>query len=287
MTAALILAILVALLVAVEVLVRRMGAGSIPLFEPARHGEYRMQPQQAGLFLRRFAWRYDAHGMRNDAVPPSFAGTSLLVGDSVVDGGVRIDQNRSLAALAATELGESVYCVACPGWSLANSLAALRALPGWGVTKRLIFVLNTGDFDTVARMGDAISFPQRRPVWLGLWLVRRQATRRLQHFRRGSKERGEPAARFQDPDVRARNFAAFRDLLNEYQGPVLLVRYPMLGEDARTEPYFDRLAALSPRIRILDVAEAQGWSDDCYADHIHPNATGLEILARHLCRELT
>jgi hypothetical protein len=287
MTAVTALAFLAAMPLALEGLVRRMGLGAIPLLESSAHGGYRMRANQAGRFMRRFAWYYDANGMRNGAVPAGFAGTSLLVGDSVVDGGIRIDQEQSLAALAGRRMGEDFYCVACPGWSFANALAALRALPGWARAKRLIFVLNTGDFDTVARMGNSLSFPTRRPVWLALWLIRRQAYRRFQRFRRVGGEDDEVPKRFVDPQVRASNLADFRDLLNEYQGPVLLVRYPMLGEDARTEPFFEQLAALAPRIRIVEVADAQGWSDDCYADHIHPNAKGLEILARHLCRELT
>lgn len=281
------LAILAAAALALEGFARRMGFGAIPLLEHSANAGYRMRPNQTGRFVRRFGWRYDAHGMRNDAVPASFAETSLLVGDSVVDGGIRIDQTQTLAALAERQTGEQFYCVACPGWSFANALAALRALPGWATAKRLIFVLNTGDFDTFARMGNSLSFPTRRPVWLVLWLIRREAYRRFQRFRRVRADDDEVAARFVDPNVRASNLAGFRDLLDEYQGPVLLVSYPMLGHGARTEPYFEQLAALASHIRIIDVADAEGWSDDCYADHIHPNAKGLEILAHHLCRELT
>ena len=89
-----------------------------------------------------------------------------------------------------------------------------------------------------------------------------------------------------DTRLRAENLAAFRKLLASYAGPVVIVRYPMRGENARSERYFEELASLDPRVRLLEAAEAPGWSQDCYADHIHPNARGLEVLAGHLCEGL-
>lgn len=282
-------ALLVAALLALELLLRGLGFASFPLFERAGHGRYRMRPDQAGLFRRRAAWRYDANGMRNDRIPADFAETTLLIGDSVVDGGNRIDQSETLATVAARLSGDSYYCVACHGWALANGLAELRALPGWTGARRLVFVLNTGDLDSVADMWNEFSFPSRRPIWLTLWLVRRQLFRRVPLYRKlwatlhASPE--PPVGRA--ADVRARNLADFRQLLTEYDGPIFLVRYAMRGEDARAERYFEQLASLDPRVRILEAAEATGWSDDCYIDHIHPNARGLAVLAPHVCRGLS
>lgn len=282
-------AVLVAVLLAIELSLRYRGFGSFPLFEHAEGSVYRMRPNQAGRFRRRHVWRYDANGMRNDQAPSSFAGTTLLIGDSIVDGGLRIDQAETLAAVAARLNGESFYTVACHGWALANSVAALTALPGWVGAKRLVFVLNTGDFDTINEMGSELSFPTRRPVWLTSWLVRRQALRRFRFYRRARAESQGIASQAVDRDLelRATNLAAFRDLLAKYAGPVLLVRYPLRGENARAERYFEQLKSLDPRVQLLDVMNVQGWSNDCYADHIHPNVRGLELLAGHLCAGLS
>jgi hypothetical protein len=276
----------VALLVAFDLLLRRVGLGSFPVYEPSPSGFYRVRPGQAGRF-RRTTWRYDANGMRNDEIPPSFADTTLLIGDSIVDGGIRIDQHETLAKVAAGLSGERFYTVACHGWALGNSLPALRALPGWRAAKRLVFVVNTGDLDVPVELGDEFNHPTRRPFWLMLWLARRHVYR---HFvtRRHAKAQaaGSLPARLA-PAMRANNLAAFRQLVADYPGSVVLVRYAMLGEDARTEGYFEQLASLDPRIRILEAADAPGWSDDCYIDHIHPNTRGIQILARHLCEGLS
>jgi hypothetical protein len=266
---------------ALEVALRRSGFGAFPLFETAVPGVYRMRPNQAGQFRGRYEWHYDASGMRNDAAPDSFEQTTLLIGDSIVDGGLGLDQGNTLAAIAARHTGEPFYTVACPGWALANAFSALRALPGWKAAKRLAFVLNTGDFDKVNIPESELSFPTRHPIWLSLWLLRRQVYRRLALYRFSRRDSTESST-----DRRAINLADFAELLEEYAGTVLLVRYPMRGEDARRERYFEDLAALDPRVRLLNGADAEGWSEECYADHIHPNAHGLEVLARHLCRHL-
>jgi hypothetical protein len=274
-------AVLIAAAITLEIVLRYRGIGSFALFELGVPGIYRMKPNQAGRFRRRFRWSYDANGMRNDAAPASFAQTTLLIGDSIVDGGRSLDQGETLAPQAAQISGESFYAVACHGWALGNALPALTALPGWSSAARLVFVLNTGDLDNVVAPDGELGFPTRHPLWLTLWLVRRQAYRRLGARRYKLKGHIPPSE-----ERRAVNLAKFRELLAEYAGPVVLVRYPMRGEDPRTERYFERLGALDPRIRILDLAEAAGWSEDCYSDHIHPNAHGLEVLARHLCRNL-
>lgn len=271
-------ALLVALALALELSLRLTGFGSFPLFERDEASVYRMRRNQAGYFRHRFAWNYDANGMRNDDTPPSFAETTLLIGDSIVDGGLGVDQSKTLAALARGISGENFYSVACHGWALANILPALEALPGWTTAKRLVFVLNSGDLDTIGGLGSELSFPTRRPIWLTLWIVRRQAFRRL-HFR-------PPERAMHNAELRAENLAAFRKLLASYAGPVVIVRYAMRGENARSERYFEDLASLEPRVRLLEAADALGWADDCYADHIHPNARGLEVLAGHLCEGL-
>jgi hypothetical protein len=274
---------LVALPLVLELTLRGIGLGSFPLYEPVVHGAYRMRPDQAGQFLRRYDWRYDANGQRNDHIPASFAETTLLVGDSVVDGGVLVDQQETLAAAAMRLSGESHYCIACHGWSLANSLEALMAVPGWSGAKRLVFVLNSGDFDNVGYMANELSFPTRRPVWLTAWWVRRKLFRRFQrHMNLPGKAQAIAAYVGGDGEWNTVVIDRFRELLAEYPGAVYLVRYPMRDEGHMSHPFFDALATLDPRIRVLDVADATGWSEACYGDHMHPNGHGLDILARHL-----
>ena len=224
-----------------------------------------MKADQSGRFRRRIRWHYDANGMRSDEMPAGFAGTTLLIGDSIVEGGIRIDQDETLAAKASRLSGD------------------------WTDARRLVFVLNTGDLDSLADLEGELSFPTRRPLWLTLWLVRRKVSRYFGtrfHPRLDANGVVLPLADLNE-ELRASNLADFRHLLAEYAGPVLLVRYPMRGEDARAESYFEKLASLDPRVRLLEAGDAPDWVDECYADHVHPNARGIAILARHLCQGLS
>lgn len=256
---------------AAELWLRRAGFCDFPLFRREEPGVYRAVPSQRGRFLGRHEWSYDARGMRH-AGESDLAGVTLLVGDSVVDGGNRIGQAETLPARLAAELGEPVYPVACRGWALANELAALEAMPRWAEAKRLILVVNSGDFETLGEMRDRFMFPTRRPLLALPWLAARQLGRKLT---------GGPEDR-RLPDVHARNLETFRALAARFAGPITLVRYPMKGEDAAANPRFAELHAAAPGSTLLDLADDPEWGDGCYLDHIHPSAKGLVVLARFI-----
>jgi len=264
-------AILVALaLVTAELWLRGRGFIDVPLFRPDDHGTYRAAPNQSGRFMGRHEWRYDRRGMRFDGEAANLAGATILVGDSVVDGGNRIGQAQTLPALLAAETGETVYPVAARGWALANSLAALAAMPRWEQGRRLILVVNSGDFDTLGSMPDGFMFPRRRPLLALPWLALRQMTRKLAP--------ADPHL----PDLRAQTVAQFGAIAAAFGGPITIVAYPMKGEHASADPRFAELHAAAPHSTLLDLGSDPEWRDDCFADHIHPTEKGLMVLARFI-----
>lgn len=265
------------LLVLAEAAIRISGISGFPLFAKDAQG-YRMKALQSGRFRRKHRWRYDAFGMRNDADPASLAGQAVVIGDSVVDGGNHIDQDETLVARLRQELDQPVYAVACHGWSLGNEVAVLQGLPDWDKASRLIFVLNTGDFDWIETAPTQLSFPTRYPRLFLPWLIRR----RLYRDPRFGRFMGwrEPL-RF-NPQVRNEVLDDFTAMLARYQGEVVLVRYPQRGEDPGSEPYFSALAKATAQNhggRLIEVVADPRWGPDCYLDNIHPNSHGIRILA--------
>src|SRR3974390_1342025 len=123
--------------VVVDLVLRRKGLGQFPLFAFDANCLYRMKPSPRGCFLNRYNWAYDANGMRHDGKLADFADATLLLGDSVVDGGAYLSQAQTMAARGSTACGETVYPIACTGWTLANALNALESIPGWQRAKRL------------------------------------------------------------------------------------------------------------------------------------------------------
>lgn len=274
---ALLVLLALAVLLLAELAIRLSGVSGFPLFCKDAQG-YRMMPLQQGTFLRRYGWRYDRFGMRDNRDIKSLAGYSLIIGDSVVEGGNRVDQSQTLIAQLRALTDQPVYAAACHGWSLGNELAVLQRLPRWDQARRLIFVLNTGDFDTIETAPTQHSFPTRYPVLFTLWLVKRKLYR---DPRFGRLLGWRPPQRF-NPAVREAVLAEFSRVLASFAGDVLLVRYPQLGEDPVAEPYFGQLiaAAGSHRTTLLDLAGRADWGPDCYLDHIHPNPRGISVLAR-------
>ena len=259
-------------IVALELWLRRSGVLDVPLFRFDDDGTYRAAPNQSGSFMGRHEWRYDRRGMRFSGEAVNLAGATILVGDSVVDGGNRIGQPQTLPALLAAELDETVYPVAARGWALANELAALTAMPRWEQAKRLILVINSGDFATHGSMPDRFIFPRRRPLLALPWLVARQVRRKL------VRSPSDPHR----PELHAQTIADFGAIATQFGGPVTIVRYPMKGEHPAADPRFAELHAAAPGSTLLDLGAAPKWGDDCYSDHIHPSAKGLMVLARFI-----
>lgn len=274
--ALLVLLALAAVLLA-ELAFRLSGASGFPLFHKDAQG-YRMMPLQQGAFLRRFGWRYDRHGMRDDRDLASLAGYSLIIGDSVVEGGNRVDQSQTLIAQLRALTDQPVYAAACHGWSLGNELAVLQSLPQWDQAHRLIFVLNTGDFDTIETAPTQLSFPTRYPMLFTLWLVKRK----LYRDPRFGRLLGWRAPQRFNSAVREAVLAEFSRALASFAGDVVLVRYPQRGEDPADEPYYGQLmvAAGSHRTTLLDLKSRDEWNEFCYLDHIHPNPRGIKVLAQ-------
>jgi hypothetical protein len=260
-----------------ELAIRFCGVSGFPLFRKDAQG-YRMMPLQQGKFLRKFNWRYDRFGMRDDRELDSLAGYILIVGDSVVEGGNRVDQDDTLIAQLRCLTDQSLYAAACHGWSLGNELAVLQSLPGWEQARRLVFVLNTGDFDTIEPAPTQLSFPTRYPALFSLWLLGRKLYR---DPRFGQLVGWRPPQRFNSA-LREQVLADFAQVLARFEGDVVVLRYPQRGEDPGSEPYYGQLiaAAGSHRTRLLDLAGRADWGDACYLDHIHPNPRGIKVLAQ-------
>lgn len=271
-------------LILVELALRASGIGAFPLYARGCAAGYRMKPLQSGRFRNRNTWVYDRHGMRSQLDPESLGGLTVVIGDSVVDGGVHVDQGQTLASQLSELLHEPAYPVACQGWSLGNALAGWRSLPGWKQAGRLILVLNTGDFDSVGAASSEWSFPTRRPVLLTPWLVARKAYRSP----RIGRLLGNNPPPCRNPAIRARILDEFGQAMREFQGKVILVRYPQRGEDPAAEPFYDQLLAVlgAERTRLVNLVDRSDWGPRCYLDHIHPGPEGLTVLAAAIAAEV-
>lgn len=266
-----------------EIALRLKGVGDFPLFARDSRCVYRMAASQRGRFLNRHSWCYDEFGMRHDRGAGPGTGTTILIGDSIVEGGLHLGQDDTLAAVMAGMTGDTVYPVACHGWALANELAALAGLPGWTQASRIVWLINSGDLDSVGEGESEFSFPTSRPLWLGLWLARRHLYRR--NYAWWPWRRPDPERRA-SPTLRHANLQAFRDIASQFAKPIVLVRYPMRGADEGDDGFTAHMAHRAPGTRLIDLGACREWAAECYLDHIHPNAHGVRVLSRIIAAEL-
>ena len=139
----------------------------------------------------------------------------------------------------------------------------------------MVWLINSGDLVATNQWDNGISHPLRAPWLHSIFLALRFAERL----------RARIARRLLGP-VREQIDGAWRAgltaLLPRLAGKrVLWVLYPQREEvTSGTPPLAELHPLLAGSGRIVQVIKAAGWTVDCYADGIHPNAAGRERLAR-------
>jgi hypothetical protein len=259
------------LCVGAEVAARAMGVGDFALYERNSAAGYVPQANQQGAFLGRYRWAFnDRHMGVAEPFRPDAAGV-LVVGDSVVLGGNRIDQPEKLGPLLARETGCKVWPLAAPSWALANELALIEANPDFEQLGTVVIVANDSDFGAPSPWRDSLAQPLEAP-----WLVALHAARKIGHVPANDTA--------PDPAHWLGRLAALRE---RYSGRLVMVAYPD-GIDAAAAAYdnydMTELPALpeveaAGGIEFIDLLDHPEWRGDLYKDDIHPSARGNRALA--------
>ncbi len=175
------LLVLVLLFIGGELFARfYLGLGDPPLLQADPQIEYLFKPNQD---CRRFGNRikYNQYSMRSEDFPPHKNRPNelrvLVVGDSVVNGGVLTDQSKLATTLLEQKLAEDlkrpvvVGNVSAGSWGPPNELAYLKRY-GLFDAEVVVIVLSSHDYVDVPTfeplVGVNYSFPDHKPV-LALW----------------------------------------------------------------------------------------------------------------------
>lgn len=266
--------------VALEIAARALRLSDYPLFVRSPAFGYGFRPRAQGTMRRRFRWRTNAMGLRMDEGRPASADAIVLVGDSTVESGSHVDQEETLAARLAQATGRDVHPVACPGWSLENQLAFLRAHPQLRRAGTVVFVGNTENLVGLAPWQSESAQPTKPPA-SHAWYALMRAT---YLWRRAMF----PSFFRPWPDGAGRTWTGALDaFLDEYSGRLIWLFYP-LREEARQSlaPCLELRPLIADRAETFEIGAMLEWSDACYADRIHPNAKGRAVLLRALQQAL-
>ncbi len=135
--------ILIAVVIGVELILRYFGFCNSPLYFNNEWSGYSLVPNQ-NCFKLRHRYITNDYGMRSEPLKDGEE-RILLVGDSVLNGGVRVDHN----ALASTMLEEAfspvrVLNISAPGWGVNNGAGVIKHF-GDFEAKAMVIVLNSHD----------------------------------------------------------------------------------------------------------------------------------------------
>lgn len=297
------LGLLVLLLALAELGARLLlGLGDPVLYVADPEVEYMLRPDQD---VKRFGHRIVVNhfGMRSRPIAENKGDERepriLVMGDSVVNGGNRIDQSELATArleqqLAAT-LGRPVWVgnASAGSWGPANQLAWAHRF-SFLDADAIVFVLSSHDASDVPTFGplDPTAQPETKPVSALLEGARNYLPRLLSMNSSQSAPSAELQSHLRLPDEAA--MQSFRQLVQAAQGTGACVSLVQHATEAELSGGFGpghgalQSAAVELGIARLDDAdallEASRRSPNPYQDNIHLNAVGQDVLARVLSR---
>jgi hypothetical protein len=197
----------------------------------------------------------------------------ILIGDSVVNGGLFLDQPARLGPQLARVLGRRVWPVGAPSWALLTEVRYLAATLEAGATQHIVFVANSEDFvGTTPWRGEYLQ-PTRRPASVLFGAFGSVAVRLLGRIRP-----------FPAPPSSDEWKHELEALLRWHQGRVTFVLHPMRAE-LPGGPDSTELRMAAPAASFCHVASA--LTPDAYDDYIHLTEEGTRSLALAIARCLT
>lgn len=284
-----------------------VGLGDPPLFQLDPEIEYLYRPSREYHEFHHTI-RINSASMRSEEMPPKKADPSdlrvLVIGDSIVTGGAKVDQSELATELLGPMLEETfgrktlVGNIAAGSWGVPNQLAYVRRF-GLFEADVVLLVLNSGDVDDVPGLeGIGSSWPTSTP-WLAL---QEPAGRMFERFATSAavqlglvipprQSLGDRTGQVRDS---LRSLVEFIRASREKDPPrigaVLYRRRSELGA-----PSVPGLDSLRDQLKTLDVRTwssegpgmLPGFSDDpalFQKDQVHPTAAGQQRLANVLFR---
>lgn len=289
------------------------GFGNPPLSQADPNTGYRLQPNQK---LYRFGnyIEINQYSQRNLPISANKSPNTrriLMIGDSVLNGGVMIDQSRTMTEQFQRRLGGAVEVLnaSAGSWGIENRIGYLREF-GHFQSDVIIFQIGTSDLiqptSTKDRVGVSPDFPNQRPRSAIGEVITRYLIPRLQ--RSTNQAWIMPAyAETRSPQDKAnwfkRNSNSFRDEIRSLRTnpktkntPIIVLYTPNLSDIAPTPqaPLFKaEFVQLLKQLKVPVVDVHQAWSSlpadtksSYFLDVIHLSNAGNQAVADLLFDQL-
>lgn len=272
------------------------GFAHAPLYYESNEYEYMFCPSQSGM---RFGNRYlfNKYGMRSEEVDSTKVKV-LGLGDSVLFGGVTMEQDSTASYVFNRITGMQMLSICCGSWGPDNCAAYLKKY-GTFDAKALILLVSSHDaydnMDFTPVVGKHVSYPkvQYKSAW-GEVIIRYILPRLKMRF-------GMPTS--MDPDASVVNnegikkggtafnpgFHQLKQIADSLQIPLMVFLHPELTE-LRNGCYNRQGKEIMDWCNQNDVMciteLAEGITEDCYKDKIHTSSAGAhfegELMAKYI-----
>ena len=255
---------------------------------------YMARPSQSGSQLHNHYY-YNSFGMRSAEFQPQKSDPSeirvLLIGDSILAGGVHTDQNELASEIVKNKLSSItgrpvvVANISCGGWGPQNQLEYIREF-GTFDADIAIWVLSSHDCDdyvpSVSFAGDSSSFPSSKPFCASIELLEKSGII--------SDSPVEPCLKTLSQNERKQLnkncVEQMAQLLGNENVDLVLVQHLTVNELVNsTEPGFDLIGQWADdndieKINLSSIFKQNiGSVQSYYRDNVHINASGQKIYA--------
>jgi hypothetical protein len=161
------------LFLASEWLLRLFRVDDVILYRKDAQVGYIPIANQTGRFFNRIRFVFNDRSMGVGEPFDLKPADVILIGDSIVNGGVQIDQPERLGPQLQAILERRVWPLSAASWALGNELKALYQIPDFNRAAAIVFVNNYDDFRTPSVWKNDIEHPARKPRLVSLYVLRK------------------------------------------------------------------------------------------------------------------
>jgi len=275
-------------LVGAEAALHLTGFGSYPVYDLDGGLRYVPAANQSGRFLNRNAWFFNDRRMGNaDNWTPTKHPNVLLVGNSVVLGGLPYDQADKLGPLLERSMGNGavVWSAAAGGWSNINEMAYLdRNRDVIENADVVIWEFMSGGLSAASEWPGYYIFPDHKPLFLAPYVIGKYV---LPYFGgRIVNDSGALPPTGETDDANLRRFRAMVALIAKSRKLVIFM-YPSRADLQDRVAWAEAVAPIVETCRMfalscVDFAKEPVWTESLYRDGVHPTVEGNKRLASRL-----
>jgi len=272
------------------------GFAKAPLYYESDVYEYMFCPSQSG---KRFGNKYyfNSYGMRSEEVDSSKV-IVLGLGDSVLFGGVLIDQDSTAAYVFSRLTGMQMLGICVGSWGPDNCAAYLRQYGMFGA-KAICLLVSSHDaydnMDFIPVVGKHVSYPMKQ--YKSAWgdLIVRYVLPRISAGMSKPKKLDPDATVVKNEGITKNGvvfnpgFAELKQMADSIQIPLVVFLHPDIHElkQGAYNKQGCEIIQWCEQNHVLCIKELEnGISEACYRDVIHTNSMGAqyegELMAEYI-----